>query len=122
MMEPWQCVLMAVTTLDQELDELFGRPADEGISLAFVLLRGGELVTERYGVQPGNLFQPDDVEVTAETPLISWSIAKSMVHAAFGILVADGRSILPIPLRSQRGPASRRRRSPRSTCSRCAAA
>ena len=88
---------MAVTTLDQELDELFGRPADEGISRAFVLLRGGELVAERYGVQPGNLFQTDDVEVTAETPLISWSIAKSMVHAVFGILVADGRIDLVDP-------------------------
>jgi CubicO group peptidase (beta-lactamase class C family) len=76
--------------LEQELDELFGRPAEEGISLAFVLLRGGELVAERYGVQPGNLFAPDDVPVTAETPLISWSTAKSMVHAAIGILVADG--------------------------------
>ena len=95
--KPWQCVPMAVTTLDQELDELFGRPVDEGISLAFVLLQGGELVTERYGVQPGNLFEPEDVEVTAETSLISWSIAKSMVHAAFGVLVADERIDLADP-------------------------
>jgi len=77
------------TALAGELDDLFGRPADEGVTLAFVLLRGGELVAERYGLQPGNLFQPDEVAVTADTPLISWSVAKSMVHAAVGLLVAD---------------------------------
>ncbi|MGI9052574.1 MAG: serine hydrolase domain-containing protein [Ilumatobacteraceae bacterium] len=76
--------------LEHELDDLFGRPADEGVSLAFVLLRNGELVAERYGVLPGNLFQPDDVVVTAETPLVAWSTAKSMVHAAIGIVAADG--------------------------------
>ncbi|MGI9030776.1 MAG: serine hydrolase domain-containing protein [Ilumatobacteraceae bacterium] len=83
---------MTTTTaaLEAELDDLFARPAEEGVSLAFVLLRGGELVAERYGVAPGNLFAPDDVAVTAETPLISWSTAKSMVHAAIGILVGDG--------------------------------
>ena len=118
----WQCVPMAVTTLEQELDELFGRPADEGISLAFLLLQGGELVAERYGVQPGNLFQPDDVEVTAETPLISWSIAKSMVHACVRHprrRRAD-RSRRSCPGRRV-GRAPRRRRSPRSTSWRCAA-
>ena len=74
-----------------ELDDLFDRPADEGVTLAFLLVREGEIVDERYGVQPGNLFQPDDVEVTAETPLISWSMAKSMLHATTGLLVGDGR-------------------------------
>ena len=77
--------------LDQEVDALFGRPAAEGISLAFVVVRHGEIVVERYGVQPGNLFQPDDLPVGADTPLISWSTAKSMVHAAVGVLVGDGR-------------------------------
>ncbi len=74
-----------------ELDDLFDRPADEGVTLAFLLVREGEIVHERYGVQPGNLFQPDDVEVTAETSLISWSMAKSMLHATTGLLVGDGR-------------------------------
>ncbi len=77
--------------LDREVDALFGRPADEGITLAFVVVHHGEIVVERYGVQPGNLFQPDDVAVGADTPLISWSTAKSMVHAAVGMLVGDGR-------------------------------
>jgi CubicO group peptidase (beta-lactamase class C family) len=77
--------------LDREVDALFGRPAEEGITLAFVVVHHGEIIVERYGVQPGNLFQPDDVPVGADTPLISWSTAKSMVHAAVGMLVGDGR-------------------------------
>jgi CubicO group peptidase (beta-lactamase class C family) len=80
-----------VTGLESEVDALFSRPADEGITLAFVIVRGGEVVVERYGVQPGNLLQPDEVAVSAATPLISWSTAKSMVHAAVGVLVGDGR-------------------------------
>jgi CubicO group peptidase (beta-lactamase class C family) len=80
-----------VTGLDSEVDALFERPADEGITLAFVIVHHGEVVVERYGVQPGNLFQPEDVAVDPATPLISWSTAKSMVHAAVGVLVGDGR-------------------------------
>jgi CubicO group peptidase (beta-lactamase class C family) len=80
-----------VTGLESEVDALFSRPVDEGITLAFVIVHGGEVVVERYGVQPGNLFQPDEVAVSATTPLISWSTAKSMVHAAVGVLVGDGR-------------------------------
>ena len=76
--------------LEAGADDLFGRPSDEGISLALVVVQGGELVLERYGVRPGNLFQPAEEAVTAATPLISWSTAKSMVHAAVGILVAEG--------------------------------
>jgi CubicO group peptidase (beta-lactamase class C family) len=85
-----QCEVVA-GDLDRQLDELFARPPEEGISLAFVLTQGGEIVAERYGVRPGNLFEPDDVAVTADTPLLSWSVAKSMVHAALGVLVLDGR-------------------------------
>ena len=55
-------------------------------------LHHGEIVAERYGVQPG---QPVPARRRRRsrptTPLISWSIAKSMTHAAVGILVGDGR-------------------------------
>ena len=77
-------------TLEAEIDALFGRPPDEGVSLALVVQQHGELVAERYGVRPPNLFEPDPNPITAETPLLSWSVAKSMVHAAVGILVGDG--------------------------------
>src|SRR6476619_5231856 len=55
----------AATALDRELDELFARPAEEGVSLAVVVQRHGEVVTERYGVRPANLFEPDPQPVTA---------------------------------------------------------
>jgi CubicO group peptidase (beta-lactamase class C family) len=71
------------------VDEMFARPEEEGISLAFVAVRGGEAITERYGRQPGNELEPP-AHVTAETTLLSWSIAKSITHAAIGLLVVDG--------------------------------
>jgi CubicO group peptidase (beta-lactamase class C family) len=81
----------SASDLAAEVEALFARPAGEGVSLAFVVLRHGRVVVERYGIRAPNPFQADPAPVTPETPLISWSIAKSMVHAALGILVGDGR-------------------------------
>lgn len=78
------------------VDELFSRPPEEGLSLALVVRHRGEVVAERYGVQPANDFQPEQV-ITAESPLVSWSTAKSITHAAVGILVADGLVELDAP-------------------------
>jgi CubicO group peptidase (beta-lactamase class C family) len=83
--------MIGTAQLGGELDDLFARSPDEGVTLAFLLVQEGEIVAERYGVQPGNLFQPEDTPVTDATPLVSWSIAKSMVHAAVGLMVGDGR-------------------------------
>lgn len=77
--------------LDDVVDGIMGRPVGEGVTLALVVVQGGEVVVERYGVRPGNLFYPDPQPVTAATPLISWSTAKSMTHAALGLVVGDGR-------------------------------
>ena len=71
------------------VDELFERPPHEGVSLALLVQQGGEVVVERYGVQPENIFQPA-IEITADSTLTSWSMAKSITHAAVGILVGDG--------------------------------
>ena len=71
------------------LDELFTRPSDEGLSLAFVALRDGVVVAERYGRQPANDFAPAR-DITPSSTLTSWSMAKSITHAAVGLLVADG--------------------------------
>ena len=67
---------------------------------------GGEVVHERYGYQPESIFGPGE-PVTAETPLISWSMAKSIVHAATGVLVGDGAIDLdaPAPVPAWRGTA-----------------
>ena len=87
-----------VTTTDLVVDALFDRPADEGLTLALLVQQGGEIVAERYGVQPENVFQPE-VEITADSTLISWSMAKSITHAAVGILVADGAVDVDAPAR-----------------------
>lgn len=49
------------------------------VTLAQLVMHQGEVVSEIYG--------PD---VTAQTTLISWSMAKSMTHALVGIAVQDG--------------------------------
>lgn len=76
-------------TPDRVLDELFDRPVEQGISLAAVAMRGGEVVAERYGTRPANDFQ-DAQAIASRTPLLSWSMAKSITHAAVGVLVLDG--------------------------------
>jgi CubicO group peptidase (beta-lactamase class C family) len=68
---------------------MFERPEAEGISLAVVVQQAGEVVAERYGTQPTNVFEPARA-IDADSTLISWSMAKSMTHAAVGILVLDG--------------------------------
>ena len=55
---------------------LFSNPERMGRTDAVVVLRDGDVVVERYGEGIG----PDDT-------LRSWSMAKSMLHAAFGLLV-----------------------------------
>jgi CubicO group peptidase (beta-lactamase class C family) len=76
--------------------DMFERPEAEGISLAFVAVQHGEVVEECYGVQPENIFQPETV-ITASSTLTSWSMAKSITHAAVGLLVGDGLLDLDAP-------------------------
>jgi CubicO group peptidase (beta-lactamase class C family) len=80
---------MMNATLKSDVDELFARPADEGLSLALLIQQRGQTVIERYGSQPANDFETA-LEVDADSTLISWSMAKSITHAAVGILVRDG--------------------------------
>jgi CubicO group peptidase (beta-lactamase class C family) len=84
---------MPLTSL---VDQLFERPESEGLTLALVVQHRGDVVVERYGVQPENLFQPETV-ITADSTLLSWSMAKSITHAAIGLLVVDGRLDLDAP-------------------------
>jgi len=85
-------------------DELFAPDAAHGVSLAMVVMHRGELVFERYGVQPDSVFGPGG-PIDAGSTLISWSMAKSITHAAVGLLVADGRLRLdePAPVQEWRG-------------------
>jgi CubicO group peptidase (beta-lactamase class C family) len=70
-------------------DELFADNAPHGVSLALLVLHRGDVVFERYGVQPDSVFGAGG-PVTADTTLNSWSMAKSITHAAVGLLVGDG--------------------------------
>ncbi len=85
-------------------DELFADGASHGLSLAVVVQHHGEVVFERYGHQPDTLFGPGG-PVTAESTLISWSMAKSITQAAVGIAVGDGllQVDAPAPVASWRG-------------------
>jgi CubicO group peptidase (beta-lactamase class C family) len=78
-----------VPALTPLVDALFDRPDDEGVTLALVIRQRDEVIAERYGIQPENVFQPA-IEITADSTLTSWSMAKSITHAAVGILVGDG--------------------------------
>ena len=71
------------------LDEVFSDPDRYGVTYAVAVVQGGRLLTERYG---GVLehWDRDAEAVDAETPLLSWSMAKSVLHAAVGVLVGDG--------------------------------
>jgi CubicO group peptidase (beta-lactamase class C family) len=85
-------------------DALFAPDAAHGLSLALVVQQAGEVVFERYGRQPDTLFGPGG-PVDADTTLISWSMAKSITHAAVGILVGEGELDLdaPAPVAAWRG-------------------
>ena len=91
-------------TLQDHVDAVFERPAEQGISLAMVVMLGGEVVAERYGTQPASDFAPAEA-LDAGSTLISWSTAKSITHAVCGVLVADGRLDLgaPAPVPEWRG-------------------
>jgi CubicO group peptidase (beta-lactamase class C family) len=76
-------------TLQSRVDDLFDRPPDQGVSLAMVVMHHGEIVAERYGTRPETLFGPA-VDLDRDSVLVSWSMAKSITHAAVGLLVMDG--------------------------------
>lgn len=85
-----------MSAVERAVDDLFDRPAELGVSLALVAMVDGEVVAERYGTRPANAFE-DAAAIDADTRLTSWSMAKSMTHAAIGILVGDGLIDLDAP-------------------------
>ena len=61
-----------------------------------VVVHRGSVVAERYGTQPATVFGPAE-EIDADSTLASWSMAKSITHAAVGVLVAEDRIDLDAP-------------------------
>lgn len=95
---------MSARGVQERVDAIFDRPSEQGISLAVVVMHRGELIAERYGTEPDSPFGPGRA-IGPDSTLISWSTAKSMTHAAVGLLVADDRldPVAPAPVAEWRG-------------------
>jgi CubicO group peptidase (beta-lactamase class C family) len=94
--------------LDALIAEAFDPEGPLHQTYAVVIVHRGRLVFERYdGLLPQ--WDKPGKPVVGETPLLSWSMAKSMLHAVVGMLVADGRLVLddpaPVPEWQARGDA-----------------
>jgi len=82
--------LPAGVDLDDLMEAAFDPDGPLHDSYAVVVVQGGRLVHQRYG---GTLprFDGPGRPVGVDTPLLSWSVAKSMLHAVVGMLIGDGR-------------------------------
>ena len=79
------------------LEEVFDDDGPLAVTYAVVVVHGGRIVAERYHGALEHFDRPP-TPVTVETPLLSWSLAKSMLHAVVGILVGEGRLDLDTPV------------------------
>ena len=82
--------------LDPLLDSVFDETGPMRTTYAVVVVHQGRLVAERYGGELEHWDRPAE-PVTASTPLLSWSMAKSMLHAIVGMLVDEGKLDLDAP-------------------------
>jgi CubicO group peptidase (beta-lactamase class C family) len=84
-----------------DLDALLDRMCDDGGPLAttyaVLIVHRGQLIAERYQGALEHFDRPPD-PVTVDTPLLSWSMAKSMLHAIVGMLIGEDRLSLDSPL------------------------
>ncbi len=78
------------------VDDLFADEARYGTTYAALVVQHGERLAERYGGALTHFDGPDE-PVGPDTNLLSWSIAKSVLHAAVGVLVGEGRLVLDAP-------------------------
>ncbi|MHB1444304.1 MAG: serine hydrolase domain-containing protein [Acidimicrobiales bacterium] len=79
--------------LDRLLDAAMDPNGPLAHTYAVVVIQAGRLVAERYGGALPHFDRPAE-PVTAETPLLSWSMAKSVLHALLAAPVAEGRLAL----------------------------
>jgi CubicO group peptidase (beta-lactamase class C family) len=85
--------------LDDVVDEMF-TSADLAVTNAVVVVQGGRVLCERYGGEQIYFDRPAE-PITAESQLLSWSMAKSMLHMIVGTVVDEGRldpdQLAPVP-------------------------
>jgi CubicO group peptidase (beta-lactamase class C family) len=85
--------------LERVVDEMF---TDEelGVTNAVVIIQGGRVLVERYGGEQFHFDRPAE-PITAQSQLLSWSMAKSILHALVGTLVDEGQldpdQLAPVP-------------------------
>jgi CubicO group peptidase (beta-lactamase class C family) len=85
--------------LDAVVDEMFSHD-DLAITNAVVVVQGGQVLCERYGGEQFYFDRPAEA-ITATSQLLSWSMAKSILHMIVGTLVDEGRvnpdQLAPVP-------------------------
>jgi CubicO group peptidase (beta-lactamase class C family) len=85
--------------LEGVVNEMFS--TDElAVTNAVVVIQGGRVLIERYAGEREFFDRPAE-PITATSPLLSWSMAKSMLHLIIGTLVDEGRldleQLAPVP-------------------------
>jgi len=78
----------ASDALTRVVDDAFTAP-EMSETQAVVVVQGGRVLVERYAGEILHFDRPAE-PVTAATALLSWSMAKSVLHFAVGTLVDDG--------------------------------
>ena len=78
------------------LDAMFDPDGTLTRTFAVAVVHKGRLVAERYGDALEHFDKPPE-PIGAHTPLLSWSMAKSMLHALVGMLVDEGLLELEAP-------------------------
>jgi CubicO group peptidase (beta-lactamase class C family) len=79
----------STSAIEAHVDTLVRDTERYGTTYAVLVIKDGRLLLERYGGAIPH-WDRDDEPVGPTTQLLSWSMAKSVLHAAVGILVADG--------------------------------
>jgi CubicO group peptidase (beta-lactamase class C family) len=85
--------------LDAVVDEMF-TDEDMAVTNAVVVAQGGKVLAERYGGEQFHFDRPAE-PITRDSQLLSWSMAKSILHMIVGTLVDEGRldpdQLAPVP-------------------------
>jgi CubicO group peptidase (beta-lactamase class C family) len=85
--------------LDAVVDEMFTQD-NLAVTNAVVVVQGGRVLAERYDGEQFYFDRPAE-PITRESQLLSWSMAKSMLHMIVGTLVDEGRvdpdQLAPVP-------------------------
>ena len=83
-------------SVDALVEQAFDPSGSLAPTHAVVIVHRGRIVVERYDGQLDHLDRPPET-IGPATSLLSWSMAKSVLHAAVGILVDEGALTLDRP-------------------------